>query len=80
MREATLGPSIPEPSSEDKEMSLNDELIQEVEGYIETDEAERTTLPQVVEGELPPETQSAHTRSSISVEASTSDTRYVCRD
>ena len=39
MQEATIEPSSSHPSSEDEEVDSDDKLIQEVEGYIEANEA-----------------------------------------
>ena len=79
-------PGVLEPFSKG-DTNFDDDLIQEIKGYTETDEAEGVAHPQGTEGNLPPVIQSAHTRSSTSegastssAQASTSGTRYVCRD
>lgn len=58
----------------------DDELIQEVEDYAEADEVEGTARPQSVEGDLPSEPNHARTGLSTGARASTSDTRYTCRN
>ena len=55
MREATIAPSVSQPSLEG-ETSFDDDLIWEVKGYTEIGDAERVAQSQGTEGNLPPVT------------------------
>ena len=45
MQEATTGPNNSQPALEDEGIGSDDDLIQEIEGYSEENEAEETTRP-----------------------------------
>ena len=86
MWEGKADPGALESSSE-LELSFDDDIIQEVEDYTEASMAEIIVRPQSIGGELPPVVNPAHIRSSTSMDdstssaqASTSGSRYVCRD
>ena len=82
--------AAPDPSKSLFELELNscDDIMQEVEGYTETCMVVINSRPQGTEGDLSPSLNLAHTRSSSTgtsaltsdAQASTGDTRYICRD